>query len=97
MLHLLKLDSVRDISLSPSAARMSMSPEGLLTISLPSAASRPFTVCVYSVGGQLLHQTTLAAGNDSYTLALQHLNKGVYAIQINSYEKQLRGSTLVRR
>ena len=97
LLHLLKLDSVRDISLSPSAARMGMSPEGLLTISLPSAASRPFTVCVYSVGGQLLHQTTLAAGNDSYTLALQHLNKGVYAIQINSCEKQLRGSTLVRR
>ena len=97
LLHLLKLDSVRDISLSPSAARMGMSPEGLLTISLPSAASRPFTVCVYSVGGQLLHQTTLAAGSDSYTLALQHLNKGVYAIQINSCEKQLRGSTLVRR
>lgn len=97
LLHLLKLDSVKDISLSPSAARMGMSPEGLLTISLPSAASRPFTVCVYSVGGQLLHQTTLTAGSDSYTLALQHLNKGVYAIQINSCEKQLRGSTLVRR
>lgn len=97
LLHLLKLDSVKDISVSPSAARMGMSPEGLLTISLPSAATRPFTVCVYSVGGQLLHQTPLAAGSDSYTVGLQHLSKGVYAIQINSCEKQLRGSTLVRR
>lgn len=97
LLHLLKLDSVKDISVSPSAARMGMSPEGLLTISLPSAATRPFTVCVYSVGGQLLHQATLAAGSDSYTVALQHLSKGVYAIQINSCETQLKGSTLVRR
>lgn len=97
LLHLLKLDSVKDISVSPSAARMGMSPEGLLTISLPSAATRPFTVCVYSVGGQLLHQTPLAAGSDSYTVGLQHLSKGVYAIQINSCEKQLKGSTLVRR
>lgn len=97
LLHLLKLDSVKDISVSPSAARMGMSPEGLLTISLPSAATRPFTVCVYSVSGQLLHQATLAAGSDSYTVALQHLSKGVYAIQINSCETQLKGSTLVRR
>lgn len=97
LLHLLKLDSVKDISVSQSAARMGMSPEGLLTISLPSAATRPFTVCVYSVGGQLLHQATLAAGSDSYTVGLQHLSKGVYAIQINSCETQLRGSTLVRR
>lgn len=96
LLHLLKLDSMEKISQNQSTVRMTVDHDNTLAIALPATASHPFSVSIYSVGGQLMQSVPFTPGCNRYTMPLGQLGKGVYAVQINSGEKWLGGSTLVR-
>ena len=51
---------------------------------------------LYSVTGQLLHQCALPHGTDTFLLPMPRLAAGVYALQVDSSESSVAGSTLVR-
>lgn len=72
--------------------------EGVLTISseyeaLHNAASLG-NVAIYTTGGKLVHRENLALDGGVQRISLQHLPKGIYAVQING--KENKGSTLIR-
>ena len=96
LLHLLKLDSVEGISTDQSAARITVEHGNTLKVNLPRTASLPFSIGVYSVGGQLMQVARFTPGKDCYTMPLGKLPNGVYAVQINSGDTALGGSVLVR-
>ena len=98
LLYILGYSGIQDISQEqPRAAHFSMKTDGQLCIRLESPSKEPIRLCVYATGGQVVEQQTLPAGLKQYGVSLSHLPQAVYAVQMNSHDPQLRGSTLIRR
>lgn len=98
LLYILGYSGIQDISQEqPRAAHFSMKTDGQLCIRLESPSKEPIRLCVYATGGQVVEQQTLPAGIEQYGVSLSHLPQAVYAVQMNSHDPQLRGSTLIRR
>lgn len=69
---------------------------GLLTISFDRPATAPVHIRVYSLTGILLADKICEAGQRIHTFSLPQVERGIVAIQINSADKVLCGSLLVR-
>lgn len=91
------------LSLSGVEAISKTQPEGVRftvnggTLSLHfSETGADAEVLVFSTNGTLIHRESLFSVASTETISLNNLPKGVYAIQINSASKSLKGSTLIR-
>ena len=96
LLYLLGLDSIDDISHTPTRAHVSIGDDGTVNIRCDTPVVKPFCIKVYSAAGVLLHTASCEAGTQETTLHVGTLPHGVYAIQIDGGDKHLCGSTLIR-
>ena len=67
----------------------------LLSVVLAEPASQPFRLRVYSLKGILLSDQTMPAGQTHYLMSLPVVSE-VLALQLNSSDKRLEGSKLIR-
>ena len=97
LFDVLGLDRIEALSPTPSATlRAAFSPEGQLELRFDRPLARTARLRLYSVTGQLLHQCALPHGTDTFLLPMPRLAAGVYALQVDSPEPSVAGSTLVR-
>lgn len=98
LLYVLGLDGIEDLSAEPlQNVKISASHDGKLSITFDDPPQRPFTVSVYSLAGTKVFSYMInATGQSTYTMYASPLGKGIFAVQISSYEKAYTGSTLVR-
>ena len=97
LLDVLGISAVGEVSPAQSASvHAAFSREGSLMVRVDSPLAREARLRLFSVSGQLLHQATLPQGTERVTLHVPHLAAGVYALQIDSPEPLVAGSTLVR-
>ena len=78
----------------PQKLRFSLSDDVLRLLSEETPKS-PLRVSLYSVSGALVLQRQFQPGDD-LSIALHQLPRGVYAVQVNTADTQLKGSTLIR-
>ncbi len=97
LFDVLGLDRIEALSPTPSATlRAAFSREGQLELRFDRPLARTARLRLYSVTGQLLHQCALPHGTDTFLLPMPRLAAGVYALQVDSSESSVAGSTLVR-
>ena len=96
LLDILGADKITGVSATPANARFTFS-NGMLDVQLPSTASTPATISVYSLSGLLLARHSMPAGTNSCHLPVASLRKGdVCVVQIDG-DTTFSGSMLVRR
>ena len=96
MLYVLGLlNRVEGLSASqPQKLRFELSDDELRLLS-DNALRQPIRVSLYSVSGVLVHQQRYVPG-ENLTVPLSHLAHGVYAVQVDSADPMVKGSTLIR-
>lgn len=95
LLDVLGISGIKEISHhQPKDIGISLSPEGLLIVSGVPLLGQEVTVRVYSVAGVLVSTQRGHAADGSFTLSMQSLPRGVYAVQVDA--STVHGSTLVR-
>lgn len=95
LLDVLGISGIKEISHhQPKDIGISLSPEGLLIVSGGPLLGQEVTVRVYSVAGVLVSTQRGHAADGSFTLSMQSLPRGVYAVQVDA--STVHGSTLVR-
>ena len=98
LLYILDFSGIKEISQEQSkAVRVGMNKEGMLELQLDHPTRQQLLLSVYSTDGKRHTAICLPEGQDHYTVDLSHLRHGVYAIQLDSQETGIRGSSLVRR
>ena len=99
LLYVLGLDGIKGISVhQPSAVKISVPGKGIVRFDFNEAPSRPFSVNVYSVSGAMVRKVKVSpSASSSYTIDLQNLANGVYAVQVNGGSAATSGSTLIRK
>ena len=81
----------------PSAVTIRPTAERNVRLQFDSAPNAPFTVRVYTVGGQLLNEQTFAPTTaTSYSIAMDKPQQGICVVQVVSSEKGVAGSELIR-
>ena len=107
LLYLLGLDGIETISHQQSPARFSIKGRQL-TITLPEGINSPLLLRIYSLNGQLVHQSQIAVSarpldacyqQDARNSTLYTLNStlspGLYAVQLDG-DPRINGSSLIR-
>ena len=94
LLDILGLNAIREVSHQQSAAHVSVA-DGQLVVSLPSEATSPLRLRIYTTNGRLIADRQLPVHQTSHTIPLPHLPNGIYAVQLDG-PSVLRGSTLIR-
>ena len=98
LLYILGYSGIQEISQEqPRDVAFSMNREGLLSIRLPKPTQAPIRLRLFSAGGQRMMELTLPKEQDAYDIPLTQIPRGVYAIQLDSKERGVHGSTLIRR
>lgn len=98
LLDVLSFTGIDELSTTqPRHVRFSMQGEGRLCLSFDQPLTQAASFRVYSVGGFQVLSGVIPAGHDNASIDLSTLPRAVYAVQINSPEKDITGSTLVRR
>ena len=98
LLDVLSFTGIDELSTTqPRHVRFSMQGEGLLCLNFDQPLTQEASFRVYSVGGFQVLSGVIPAGQDHFVIDLSTLPRAVYAVQINSPEKGITGSTLVRR
>ncbi len=96
LLYMLGLTAIHDISQhQPAAVRFHVK-DGQLTISIDDGQLS--TLRIYSTDGRLVYTASnlLCDAAGQVTVSLRHLPSGVYAVQLNTGDRQTTGSTLIR-
>ena len=70
--------------------------EYALQLHFAEAAVSPVEVTVYSLDGVMVATQTLGSGVSEGRCRLSGLPSGVYAVQLNSSDRRVRGSSLIR-
>ena len=84
------------VSLShPSAIRLLSVKGSVVTLEASETKSSPLDISIYSVKGELVSRKVYYPGNQQVVIPVE-APSGVYAIQVNSPDKKLTGSFLVR-
>ncbi|MBQ7422044.1 MAG: S8 family peptidase [Prevotella sp.] len=99
LLEVLRMQATNIDQLSdyqPRSVHFSLSGD-VLQLRMDSPSAHPFTLLLYSVAGQLILQQAMPAGQTDYSVSLSGLSRGVYAVQLNSRDTSITGSTLIRR
>ncbi len=99
LLYMLGLTGIRDISQhQPAAVRFSVD-GGVLSFRLDGGqSSAEGFLRVYSTDGKLVYTASSLQRNAAgqVTVSLRHLPSGIYAVQLNTGNRQTTGSTLIR-
>ncbi|MCI6160486.1 MAG: S8 family peptidase [Prevotella sp.] len=97
LLDVLQLTGVKDISHhQPSNVHFEVEGNQRLILIFDEPTNEPFMLLVFSVNGTKVLESRFPPSSTSRSLDLSQLTHGVYAIQIQSREKGLAGSTLIR-
>lgn len=97
LLHILGIDGIKGISASqPQGATFSVSHGGRVDINFGAATTAPLSIKIYSTSGMLLRLQSIGGGASNCSIDLSAMPKGVYAVQIDSPDCALHGSTLIR-
>lgn len=98
LLYILGVDNIEGISPhQPFGARFIVASNGIVKIKLQQPTNHYFSVSVYSLSGMLLTNKRYLPGCSVYQLDLSQLKQGVYLLQLNSKDKAVKGSTLIRK
>ena len=94
LLDILGISVIREVSSTPSAARIWSETPGELRVSLPEPANSPLTLRLYALNGQQEASFTLPSGQSEYSLSIA-LPRGVHAVQLVG-DRRYAGSAIVR-
>ena len=98
LLRVLDLSDVTGLSQQqPRDIRFQLSEGQRLTALFGEAPARPFTMVLFDTTGRRVGEHQLPAGQTAYTINLDTLPDGVYAVQVNAPAPAQRGSTLIRK
>ena len=95
LLDILGISAIREVSATPTEARIGVDADGMLRVSLPQAAQSPLTLHLYSLDGRRLASFTMEQGAVEGRFPVDGLSRGVYAVQLSG-DRRLAGSALVR-
>ena len=95
LLDILGISAIREVSATPTQARIGVDADGMLRVSLPQAAQSPLTLRLYSLDGRLAATFTMEQGAVEGSFRAEGLSRGVYALQLSG-DRRLTGSALVR-
>jgi subtilisin family serine protease len=88
--------TIKDLSQHQPSALTIRPADGGIRLSFNQAPTKPFTVRVYAVSGQLLgEQVVRPTASTDYLLPLGHAS-GICVVQVNSPEQGVTGSELIR-
>ena len=93
LLYILGVDQVKDISQQHTKARVRYA-NSQIHVVLPKPLS--IRVRIYNMSGHLVQTTALDNGQSEYTVPVNSLPAGIYAVQIDG-DVSVQGSTLIRR
>ena len=94
LLYILGVDGIQAISHQHTKARV-FSSDRQLRVVLPELSTTPLRVSIYNMSGHLVKATALEKGQTDYTVSLDSLPAGVYAVQLSG-SPTVSGSTLIR-
>ena len=98
LLDILGINGIKGLSSSqPTAVNIYPTSDGDVRIDFKSAPVKTFTVNIYSTSGALLKSERHTDLSISYTISLNGLPHGIYAVQVNGYNMSTTGSSLIRR
>ena len=98
LLYVLGFTGIKDISQQqPRIVRFNINDNGMLELLIDHPTHTPIRLSVYSTDGKRQMDILLPEGQNRYTADMSRLPHGVYAIQLNTKEAGIRGSSLVRR
>ena len=98
LLRVLDLSDVTGLSQQqPRDIRFQLSEGQRLTALFGETPARPFTMVLFDTTGRRVGEHQLPAGQTAYTIDLDTLPDGVYAVQVNAPAPAQRGSTLIRK
>ena len=81
----------------PSALDIRPFGDSQVALRFTSAPKQPFTVRIFALNGQLMGEQTLQPSDaTSYHVALPHASRGVVLVQVNSPERGVTGSNIIR-
>lgn len=95
LLDILGISAIREVSATPTQARIGVDADGMLRVSLPQAAQSALTLRLYSLDGRLAATFTMEQGAVEGSFRAEGLSRGVYALQLSG-DRRLTGSALVR-
>ena len=96
LLEVLSLSGIEDISLhQPSGVQVIPAEEGLRLVFDP-VVTQPVSVRVYNLSGVCIHTCQLMTVSPEVFVPLSSIRSGVYAVQVETPDRSLQGSTLVR-
>lgn len=94
LLYILGVDGIQAISHQHTKARVFCSNRQLRVV-LQELSTTPLRVSIYNMSGHLVKATALEKGQTDYTVSLDSLPAGVYAVQLSG-SPTVSGSTLIR-
>ena len=94
LLYILGVDGIPAISHQHTKARV-FSSDRQLRVVLQELSTTPLRVSIYNMSGHLVKATALEKGQTDYTVSLDSLPPGVYAVQLSG-SPTVSGSTLIR-
>lgn len=94
LLYILGVDGIQAISHQHTKARV-FSSDRQLRVVLQELSTTPLRVSIYNMSGHLVKATALEKGQTDYTVSLDSLPAGVYAVQLSG-SPTVSGSTLIR-
>lgn len=97
LLDILGVTGIQGISTSqPQKTRILPLDAHRIQVVFHDYLSHPFQLKVYSVGGILLDDVSLAGGEKEYVVELPTVHKGIIVVQVNTGNSDTTGSTLLR-
>jgi len=95
LLYILGLDKVEAVSRQHTATRITVSGDEL-TMTLPEPLASACRFRLFTVGGRLLRDGRIPAGQSVYHLSLSTFPSGIYVLQLDGHPS-VNGSTLIRK
>jgi hypothetical protein len=96
LLEVLSLSDIEGISLHQPAGLQVVPDDGGLRLVFGGETPKPLRLSVYHLSGGCVHTCHLIADKPEVFVALPTVSPGIYVIQIDSPDKRLQGSALVR-
>lgn len=96
LLEVLSLSGIEGISLhQPSGVQVIPAEEGLRLV-FDHVVTQPVSVRVYNLSGVCIHTCQLTTVMPEVFVPLSSISSGIYAVQVETPDRSLQGSTLVR-
>lgn len=101
LLYILGIDKIEAVSKEQAKDLLFSMRDGILTITPntmgdnSTSTQQQAAIQIFTTSGQLVHQESVSLYDTPQTISLQHLPKGVYAVQVNT--GNIKGSNLIRR